>query len=256
MVGAAVLGVIVGKPVGASVTGVQDCPMVKHISPDGHSRGVLRPFSSTITGQGMASGLVLHSSVAFCHPLQRKKNAVFLLEQIVQASHVLCSNGTYLPQNMFDGLSIDFLKANSSSVGAGVGTTVAFVMLGARVALVSFKAIEGASVEFESTETEGEGAIVALVSLEATEGAKVVLDATEGAKVLLLPVSFPVALDGDIVSFPGAIDGAIVSFPAIDGELVVPLPSPKPSKSPRLKEPTFVADSTTEALQGKSGPKQ
>jgi hypothetical protein len=155
---------------------------------------------------------------------------------------------------MFDGLSRDFLKANSSSVGAGVGTTVAFAMLGARVALVSFKAIEGASVEFDSTETEG--AIVALVSLEATEGAKVVLDATEGAKVLLLSVSFPVAMDGDIVSFPGAMDGDVVSFPAIVGELVVALPSLKPSKAPRLKEPTFVADSTTKALQGKSGPKQ
>lgn len=83
--------------------------------------------------------------------------------------------GTYLPQNILDGLSRDFLKANSSSVGAGVGTTVALAMLGAMVVLVSFKAIEGANVEFGSTETEGEGAIVALVSLEATDGAKVAL---------------------------------------------------------------------------------
>lgn len=69
MVGAAELGVIDGTSVGASVTGVHDMPMVKHMSPDGHSRGVLRPASSTIMGHGIALGFVLHSSVAFCHPL-------------------------------------------------------------------------------------------------------------------------------------------------------------------------------------------
>jgi hypothetical protein len=196
-----------GKSVGGSVAGIHDCPMVKHIKPDGHSRGVLRPASLIIKGQGMASRFWLHSSVAFCHPL---------------------------PQNIFEGLGRLFLNSNSFRLGAGVGERVSFAMLGAIVIFVSLRAI----VEFVSSESI-DAANVALVSLYsarvgAIEGGNVSFKAMDGDNV-----SFPapigalvvfISIDGESVSFPAPIgalvafismEGANVSFPATMRELVV-----------------------------------
>jgi hypothetical protein len=235
VVGVAELGINVGTSVGGSVTGVHDIPMVKHIRPDGHSRGTLRPVSVTIKGQGKASGLVLHSSVASCHPL---------------------------PQNMFCGLSRLFLKLNSSSVGAGVGTVVKLEVEGAKVALSSVEVGEGAMVllspkkpssdeamvEFASIVTTGEGAMDAL---EATDGANVMLD-DEGARVTLVslkPTRVGASVGGNVVFM--VIEGDSVSLPPVTFSSLEP---------PRFKNPTLTASVELSAsrggVHGKLGPKQ
>ena len=169
---------------------------------------------------------------------------------------------THLPQNMFCGLSRLFLKVNSSSVGAGVGTVVILVSLeaeGAKVALTSLEAGEGAMVllspkkassdeavvEFASIVTTGEGAMDAL---EATDGANVMLD-DEGARVTLVslkPTRVGASVGGNVVFM--VVEGDSISLLAVTFSL------PEP---PRFKNPTLTASvELSGGVHGKLGPKQ